>query len=286
MNLIPDNLFKKSLNKFQILIDKYIYKKDIVNYKENLLRNFLQNIEAGDVMVQRSEIPAINLTDSIEVVLKKIDNCALDIIPVYQNNIDDVKGCVKIEDIYKKLYKMYNNSFIKGKKPIVKLGENHLKSITLNVIVVSDTMPLVNLLESMQFDKIGMAVVADEFGGTQGFITNSTIIKYLAKECDNNTVKIKTNSEGKMRIDGKMDLEDFQEFLENYFITKKPNKKNFEIINYIKNNLEDKTVGGFICSFTGHIPSVNSVVVIGEVTFEIISGTPRKINTVELKFKD
>lgn len=286
MNLINYPLVKKTITNFQSLIDKYIYKKDSINYKENLLRNFLQNIEAGDVMIQRSEIPAINLTDSIEMILKKIDNCSLDIIPVYQNNIDDVKGCVKIEDIYKKLYKMYNNSFIKGKKPIVKLGENHLKSITLNVIVVSDTMPLVNLLESMQFDKIGMAVVADEFGGTQGFITHSTIIKYLAKECDSNTVKIKTNAEGKMRIDAKMDLEDFQEFLENYFHTKKPHKKHFEIINHIKNNLEDKTVGGFICSFTGHIPANNTSLTIGEITFDIISATERKINTVELKIKE
>ena len=279
-------LLKKFFNSFQSLIDKHINNKNDTNYKENLLRNFLQSIEAGDVMMQRSEIQAISFNDSLETILKKIDSCHQEIIPVYQDNIDDVQGCVKVEDIYKKLYKMYNISYVKGKKPIVKLGENHLKSITLNVIVVSPAMPLVNLLESMQFDKIGMAVVADEFGGTQGFITNGSIINYLAQECDNNAIKIKTNAEGKMRIDAKMDLEDFQEFLENYFAAKKNNKKNFEIINHIKNNLEAKTVGGFICSFTGHIPTVNSTITIGEIVFDIVSATPRKINSLELKIKD
>ena len=277
---------KKTLNNFQNFIEKHIQNKTPSNYKENLLRNFLQSIEAGDVMIQRSEVQAISFNDSIETILKKIDNCTQDIIPVYQDNIDDVQGCVRVEDIYRKLYKMYNASFLKGKKPVVKLGENHLKSITLNVIVVSPVMQLVNLLESMQFDKIGMAVVADEFGGTQGFITNSTIIKYLAQECDNNTIKIKTNAEGKMRIDAKMDIEDFQEFLENYLATKKTNKKTFEIVNHIKNNLEAKTVGGFICSFTGHIPTANSSITIGEVIFDIVSATPRKINSLEIKLKD
>jgi CBS domain containing-hemolysin-like protein len=280
------NFLKKGLTMANNTIDKYTSEKNLLDYKENLLRNFLQNIEAGDVMVQRSEFQAINIGDSLENILKKIENCNQEIIPVFVDNIDDVQGCVRVEDIYKKLYRMYNISYVKGKKPVVKLGENHLKSITLNVIIVSPLMPLVNLLESMQFDKIGMAVVADEFGGTQGFITNSTIINYLAKECNNNTIKIKTNAEGKMRIDAKMDLEDFEEFLVNYLKTKKLDKKDAEIIKHIENNIEAKTVGGFICSFTGHIPTINSSIIIGEIVFDIISATPRKINTVELKIKD
>ena len=148
-------------------------------------------------------------------------------------------------------------------------------------------MRLATLLDSMQIDKVGMAVVADEFGGSQGFITNGSIIKYLAQECDSTELKLKPDSTGKVRIDAKMDLEDFLHILENYLNTKMPNTKTFEVINHIKNNLEEsRTVGGFICSFTGKIPAVNSYLTIGEIVFRIVEAGPRKINTIEFNLSE
>jgi CBS domain containing-hemolysin-like protein len=90
-----------------------------------------------------------------------------------------------------------------------------------------------------------------------------------------------------VRIDAKMDLEDFLHILENYLNTKMTNTKSFEVINHIKNNLEEsRTVGGFICSFTGKIPLANTYLTIGEILFRIVEAGPRRINTVEFSLKE
>ena len=118
----------------------------------------------SEVMIHRTEIFAVDIKNNVSDILSKIDDLKYSRIPVYDESIDDIKGVLYTKDLIKVLKKQKN----------VKV-----KTIMREAYFVSENKPINDLFKELQRNKMQMAIVLDEYGGTSGIITMEDIIEEL-----------------------------------------------------------------------------------------------------------
>ena len=118
----------------------------------------------SEVMIHRTEIFAIDVKSNISDILSEIDDFKYSRIPVYEENIDDIKGILYTKDIIK---------FLKKQK------DGKVKNVMREAYFVSETKPINELFRDLQRNKKQIAVVVDEYGGTSGIITMEDILEEL-----------------------------------------------------------------------------------------------------------
>lgn len=131
-----------------------------------LLNNVFEfnDIIVSEIMTPRIDMYAIDVNDNIGKVLDEMDQLKYSRIPVYNENIDDIEGILFIKDILKPL----------------KDGENiNIKDIMREPYFVPESKDIDELFKEMQQNKVQMAIVIDEYGGTAGLITMEDIIEEL-----------------------------------------------------------------------------------------------------------
>ena len=134
--------------------------------EKQLLNNVFEfnDIIVSEAMTPRTDMYAININEDIKKVLDEIDEFKYSRIPVYEENIDDIKGILYIKDILKPL----------------KNNENvDIKKLIREPYFVPESKDIDDLFKEMQQNKMQMAIVIDEYGGTAGLITMEDIIEEL-----------------------------------------------------------------------------------------------------------
>ena len=134
--------------------------------EKQLLNNVFEfnDIIVSEAMTPRTEMYAININEDIKKVLDEIDEFKYSRIPVYEENIDNIKGILYVKDILKPLK---DNETIDINKLI---REPYFVPVSKDID---------ELFKEMQQNKIQMAIVIDEYGGTAGLITMEDIIEEL-----------------------------------------------------------------------------------------------------------
>ena len=115
-------------------------------------------------MIHRTEIFAVDIKSNISDILSKIDDLKYSRIPVYDESIDDIKGVLYTKDLIKVLKKQ---------------KDVKVKTIMREAYFVSENKPINDLFKELQKNKMQMAIVLDEYGGTSGIITMEDIIEEL-----------------------------------------------------------------------------------------------------------
>ena len=118
----------------------------------------------SEVMIHRTEVYAVNIKSTISDILEDLDALKYSRIPVYEDNIDDIKGIVYTKDLIK---------YLKKQKDV------KMKTMMHDALYVSENKPINELFKDMQKHKVQMAVVVDEYGGTSGIITMEDILEEL-----------------------------------------------------------------------------------------------------------
>ena len=118
----------------------------------------------SEVMIHRTEIFAVDIKNNISDILSKIDDLKYSRIPVYDESIDDIKGVLYTKDLIKVLKKQ---------------KDVKVKTIMREAYFVSENKPINDLFKELQRNKMQMAIVLDEYGGTSGIITMEDIIEEL-----------------------------------------------------------------------------------------------------------
>ncbi|WP_341808337.1 transporter associated domain-containing protein [Wolbachia endosymbiont (group E) of Neria commutata] len=213
-----------------------------------------------DVMTPRTEICAVDIESSEQEIIKKVKDTCHTKIPIYKNNFDNVIGFFYVKDIIFNRGEIFN-----------------LRSIIQSVIFVPSSMKTTNLFIKMKSSKSYLAIVLDEYGGTDGLISMTDLIEEIIPNIDSEN---ETNSE--------------------YAITKLPQNK-FEVsaralIKDIEEDLKIElrdpeedyaTLGGLILSIAGKVPSVDEVVKYKNgVKFIIKDANERYINKIILDLSD
>ncbi len=118
----------------------------------------------SEIMVHRMDIFAVDIKQSIFEVLNEIDEYKYSRIPVYDENIDEIKGILFIKDVLK---------YLKNKKDV------KIKTVMRDAFFVSENKPINELFKELQRNKKQMAIVVDEYGGTAGIVTMEDILEEL-----------------------------------------------------------------------------------------------------------
>lgn len=224
----------------------------IVNKKEGDIISKV--LELGDqkvyeAMRPRTEIVGIEITQTLDEVLGVFIESGYSKLPVYEDNLDNIKGVVYVNDIFK--------------------SPETLQSIIKEVSVVPETKKSFDLLNEFLAMHISIAVVIDEFGGTAGIITMEDIMEELFGEIrdeydveENICRRIAPNT---YLISGKVEIDHVNE------------KYELDIPNG-----DYETIGGFITSMTGRIPQQGENIIIDHFNFLIARASQIKIDVVKL----
>lgn len=150
----------------KMMIDQGEEKGTIEKGERQLLNNVFEfnDIIVSEVMTPRTDIYAIDIKDNVKELLDEMDEFKYSRIPVYEENIDNIKGILFIKDIIKPLK---NNEQIDFKK------------IMREPYFVPESKDIDELFKEMQQNKVQMAIAIDEYGGTAGLITMEDIIEEL-----------------------------------------------------------------------------------------------------------
>ena len=234
----------------------------ISNDQRELLSNILKlrDKTVADVMVPRVDIVGISADTPLDEVVRLIQAEAHSRYPVYRESLDDVIGMIHIKDVlaYWGMSKKFN-----------------LRDILRRVVFVAPTLPVLDMLLDMRRSRTHMALVVDEFGGTDGLLTIEDLVEEIVGEIEDEHDVAQAPTLAR-RMDGTLDVNGRTpvELLEQ------------EIGNVLSEDerREIDTVGGLIFSLLGRIPERGEVVRHPSgVEFEILDVDPRRIRRLRVR---
>jgi len=143
---------------------------DMEDHQADLITNALEfnDLDVGDILTPRIDVIAIDIDeDSIEDIELMYRDSGYSRLPVYEDSLDNIIGVLHEKDFYYHL--LYEKS-------------RNIKDILQDVFYTSPHVKISSLLKQFQTSKSHMAVVVDEYGGTQGIITMEDILEELVGE--------------------------------------------------------------------------------------------------------
>jgi len=237
---------------------------DAAEHEKLLISNILQlrDLPVIEVMIPRADIISVDINDTKEDLLRIMQETPLSRIPVCDGGLDNLVGVVYTKDIIA--------NFAKG-------GDFKVKDIMVEPLVISPAMRVMDLLIQLKRSKVHIAFVVDEFGGIDGLITINDLIEAIVGEINNEhdfeiEPQLIERSDGTIIVDGRYDIEDFEDKYGNIF------DENEEC--------EDvDTIAGLVINIAGHMPTRGEIVIHDDTgtEFHIIDADPRKIIKVRIK---
>ena len=166
----------------RMMIDEGEEKGTIERGEKQLLNNVFEfnDIIVSEIMTPRTDMYAIDINEDIKEQLDEIDEFKDSRIPVYDEDIDDIKGILFLKDIL---------------KPLKDNKEINIKELMREPYFVPESKDIDELFKEMQQNKVQMAIAIDEYGGTAGLITMEDIIEELVgnifDEYDDEEIEVK-----------------------------------------------------------------------------------------------
>ena len=252
---------------------------------KSMMLNLIEfsDLRLDDVMVPRAEIIAVEASSSVSELLDCFLEAGHSRLPVYNETLDEPLGMVHIKDFLGWL-----NSKSKGRNapakvktsPILSLTATNLKTpvrdlgIMRELLYVPPSMPAADLLVKMQSTHSHMAIVVDEYGGTDGLATIEDLVEEIvgdiADEHDEQDDLITKASDTTWHADARLEIEDAEELLG---IELLPDEEEEEA----------DTIGGLIFHMLGRVPVRGELVKHASgIEFEILSADPRRVRRVAI----
>ncbi|WCR54218.1 MAG: Hemolysin C [Wolbachia endosymbiont of Ctenocephalides orientis wCori] len=209
-----------------------------------------------DIMTPRTEIFAIEIESSKQEILKKIKNTLHTKVPIYKGNFDNIVGFFYIKDVL--LSKEENFS---------------LRSVMQSVIFVPPSMRTTNLFIKMKSSKSYLAIVLDEYGGTDGLVSMTDLIEEIIPNIDNeNEVSLEHAitelSKNKFEVSARALIKEIEESL------------NIRL----RDSEEDyATIGGLVLSIADKVPAAGDIIKYKNcIKFIVKDANDRYINKIIL----
>lgn len=218
----------------------------------------------ADVMSPRADIVAVDMETPLDGLIKAFAEAGHSRLPVYRGDLDDPVGMVHIKDVV---------ALIANPSPVAP-GDPILKKIRRTVLYVPRSMRITDLLLRMQASRVHMALVIDEFGGTDGLLTIEDLVEEVVGDIndehdDELTPMIVARQGGGWEADGRVEC---AEFATTTGIT-------------LQSLSEDvDTISGFVVDFSGRVPQRGEVLShpMG-YDFEVLEADARKVRKVRVR---
>lgn len=234
-------------------------KKDAQLIIENVIE--FADISVSEIMTGRSDILAFSTADTLDSVLTLIREKGLSRMPIYDNDLDNILGIIHVKDLLP-----YINSEVKR-------TTLNWRTISRKTLFIPATKKLDDLLRDFQQEKTHIAIVVNEYGGTEGLITLDDIIEEIIGEVEEEEDSASKKRYAKLRngtyiFDTQIALKEVEELLDHKFITK-------------ENNF--KTLGKFIYHLTEGIPNTGERICYHNLVFTIHSKLRGQVRKVRAK---
>ncbi|MEM7660748.1 MAG: hemolysin family protein [Pseudomonadota bacterium] len=168
------------------------------------MRLRLDEFEQGrvaDVMIPRADIIAVEVETPLDELIKLFADATHSRLPVYRDTLDNPIGFVHIKDVVGEIAR----EGAPDEKPLERLARNAL--------IVPDSMALPPLLLKMQATRIHLAIVVDEYGGTDGLVSLEDLVEEIVGEIedehDEDTPMLTQRGQATWEADARMEIEDF-----------------------------------------------------------------------------
>ena len=269
-NFINKRLEKKHKNKISIEELSHVIElagEDLKEDKEMLegIVNSI-NLSAKEIMTSRIDVFALDYNLTFSEVVEGIVNSGFSRIPVYVENLDNIKGVLYIKDVLPYIY-LQNKDEFKWQKLI----KPHF--------IVPESKNINDLLKNFQDKKLHIAIVVDEYGGVSGLVTLEDVLEEfvgeITDESDEDEETLFEKIDDKTYVfDAKISLVDFCKIID----------VDYSIFNEIKGDSD--SLAGLILEVNGEIPKQNKVLEIAGFLFTIIDSDKRKIIKIKTKLPD
>ena len=238
---------------------------DLTQPERQMLRNLLHFGEqtVGDICVTRGDIIAVPSTITFDGLVSAFADAGHSRLPVYADSLDDVIGMVHIKDVF-----------------VAKVDaerDRSLKALMREPLFVPESMAVMELLARMRAQRVHLALVVDEFGGTEGLVTIEDLVEEIVgdieDEHDEQEAGMLTMLEdGLWEADARVELEELAETVDRRLTWEED---------------EVDTLGGLIFLLAGHIPTKGECVSHPSGwKLETIDSDPRRILRVRLHAPD
>ncbi|MDP3258796.1 MAG: hemolysin family protein [Bosea sp. (in: a-proteobacteria)] len=258
---------------------------DLSAQERAMLSNVLSLRErrVGDVMIPRADIIAVPADATLDEVLARFRTAGHSRLPVFDDSLDDPRGMVHIRDFLE---------FIAGQaraEPTAGLSEpafHDLAAVDLTrtladtkimrpVLYVPPSMPAVDLLVRMQATRTHIALVIDEYGGTDGLVTIEDLIEIVVGDIEDEhdleeAPTIAPDGNGRFTADARATLDELKEAT-GIDLSDDPVAEDVD------------TLGGLIVTLAGHVPASGEIVEgPGGLTFEILEADQRRVKRLSI----
>ena len=224
-----------------------------------------QTLTVDDVMTPRADIVAVEFNTPFEDLVAQFSDTEHSRLPVYRNTLDDPIGFVHIKDVFKLLAS-------KGRRPA-----GVLKRLRRPAPGVPGSMRAATLLAQMQKTRVHMALVIDEYGGTEGLVTLEDLIEAvvgdIADEHDDAAVTgLRVLENGIIEASARALLEDLEAVLGEDQLGDGDHEEDID------------TVGGLVSAIAGRVPRRGDVIRLSNAyDIEIIAADPRRVKRVRFR---
>lgn len=242
---------------FLTMVDTAESEGGIDSKDSKLIHNVMEfnDLDVGEIFTPRVDVIAIPLNASKEEIYQIFAEHEYSRLPVYDENIDDIVGFLHQKDFIDSVY----------------FGKSSLKDVLQPILHVAPTMKISTLLTTLQQRHSHMAVVTDEFGGTDGIVTMEDILEELVGEIydehDEVEKDIVRTGKNEYLAQCSCELEDFFE----YFHMEPPEDS------------DSNTLGGWVLEKFEEIPKKGDQFTYNNLTITVNETDSRKVESIRIR---
>jgi len=241
-----------SEDEIRVLISEGVKSGAIDEAEHQIIENVFEftDLKANEVMIPRTEMVAVEFTANDELMVKEILQTGHTLVPLYQDSLDNIIGIVHIKDLMRSLVEKKNIS---------------IKSLLRPAYFVPETKLISEIMKEMQKRSERIAVITDEYGGTEGVLTIEDILSEIVGEI---------SSEGRNVADEYTKLPD-----DNFLVLGSISVEDFNAVfnQTLASSDEYTTIAGFVAFQTGKILNSGEIFQYQHITFELIKKVKQKM---------
>jgi putative hemolysin len=215
----------------------------------------LEDTAVREIMTPRTDFVAVDTEDTVDEVVRLIIDRGFSRIPLYEKNADTIVGIIYAKDLFR--------YFAEGRSP------KNLREVARPAFFVPESKRLDDLLTDMRKQRVHMAIVVDEYGGTAGLVTIEDLLEEIVGEIEDEYDRVEQSivsvSEDEALVDGRVSIDDLNDLFGSRI-----------------ENLDYDTVGGCVFHHLGRVPVVGDEVQADGVKMTVLSVDGHRIKRVRV----
>lgn len=226
--------------------------------EHELIKSILEftDTTVKEVMVPRTDVFAVDISTQRDRLLQSLIDQGFTRVPVYRDSIDNIIGIIYTKDLI---------GMLEHRDLII------LQDVIRPAYLVPESKKISVLLKELQKNRQHMAIVIDEFGGTEGIITIEDIVEEIVGEIrdeyDDEPSEVETSNDGTAFVNGGIAVHQFNE--------------RFGVD--IPEDTQYDTISGFLHQLTERIPELHEEIKYENITFTVVKKNERRIRQVKVK---